>query len=32
MRTSRFAAEYFYFSFAGYYYRKVSLRSAAKDE
>jgi hypothetical protein len=32
MRTNRFAAEYFYFSFAGYYYRKVSLRSAAKDE
>lgn len=26
------AAAYFYFSFAAYYYRKVSLRSAAKDE
>ncbi len=32
MNIRPIAAAYFYFNFAGYYYRKVSLRSAAKDE
>lgn len=26
------AAEYFYFSFAGYYFSKVTLRSANREE
>lgn len=30
MANQNFAAEYFYFNFAGYYFSKVSLRSVIK--
>lgn len=31
MTNRNFAAEYFYFYFAGYYFSKVSLRSAVNS-